>query len=397
MIQLISNILDKNHFDLINKLMSESDEAFIMIAFLKSSGLRLIEPKLKQLSNVQILAGANFGLTEPAALKQILKLSTERGNISGYINKLSSKEIFHPKMYLFRSGSCGHIIVGSANLTGGGLEGNNECSLYTECKVSDNVWKDSKEYFDRCIHLDNADPLNDRIIGLYSGYYNKQRSANKSIDEFPDISDSLIYDFEKLKFLYNSFDQNEIRKGIKEKKRHYAEALVVLNEIESVHHSDIKFKQLLEDLVGRPGQHGLWYSNGMFRHKTKIFKQQKGFRELINFIKTNLDKTPAFVYQGARERINSLQGVGPNFVGEIMMTYAPNKFANINRNPITVLIEEGCVGLKDHSQKFNGSDYEEYNNIVMDIVEKLDLKSMLAADYFFNNIYQNLKAKGKLR
>lgn len=94
--------------------------------------------------------------------------------------------------------------------------------------------------------------------------------------------------------------------------------------------------------------------------------------------------------------MKKINGVGPNYVGEIMMTYVPKKLANINRNPITVLIKEGCVNLKDHSQKFNGKDYDEYNNIVKDIAEKLGLSSMLAADYFFNKIYQNLKSQSKL-
>ncbi len=300
-------------------------------------------------------------------------------------------------MYLFRSGNTGHVIVGSANLTGGGLEKNNECSLYTQCKVTDKVWIDSMRYFERCISVDNAEALNDRIIGLYTGYFNEQRKANECIEKFPDISDSLIYNFEKLKSLYLQFDQKAILDGIKEKEANYIEARKVLDKMVAHQHSDMKFKQLLEKLVGKPGQFGLWHSNGMFRHKAKIFAQQKEFRDLVKFVKNNVDKAPCFIYKGAKDKIKMIKGVGPNFVGEIMMTYAPKKLANINRNPITVLIQEGCANLKNHTRKFDGPDYEEYNNIVRNIAEKLELKNMLAADYFFNCIYQELKALGKLK
>lgn len=396
MIQLINNNSEDNHFKIFQQLFKEADEVMIMVAFLKFSGLKKLEHLLKLPKRCEIIVGANFGLTEPKALKMILNWGKETGTITGFINRLDSKEVFHPKMYLFRKGKEAHIIVGSANLTGGGLVDNNECSLYSKCTIRDGIWKDTKQYFEDCCSAEKADTLNERIISLYTGFYLKQKPANEEIDKFPDISESLIYDLKNLKSLYNKFDPNEIRIGIKEKEEHYAEAKKILDRIASKQHSDQDFRDLLEDLVGKEGIDGLWYSNGMHRQKTRIFTQQSTFRILINYIKNNLDNSPQSIYEGAKKIMQKIKGVGPNYVGEIMMTYAPKKLANINRNPITVLRKEGCVNLKDHSQKFNGQDYNEYNNIVKDIAEKLGLNSMLAADYFFNEIYQYLKSQSKL-
>jgi HKD family nuclease len=395
MIQLINNNSEDNHFTIFQQLFKEADEVMIMVAFLKFSGLKKLEQLLKLPKRCEIIVGANFGLTEPKALNMILKWGKETGKITGFINRLDSKEVFHPKMYLFRKGKEAHIIVGSANLTGGGLVDNNECSLYSKCTTKDGIWKDTKQYFEECCSPEKADPLNERIISLYTGFYLKQKPANEEIDKFPDVSESLIYDLKNLKSLYNKFDHNEIRIGIKEKEEHYAEAKKILDLIASKQHSDEDFRDLLEDLVGKEGIDGLWYSNGMHRQKTRIYAQQSSFRILIKYIKNNLDNSPQSIYEGAKKIMRNIKGVGPNYVGEIMMTYAPKKLANINRNPITVLRKEGCVNLKDHSQKFNGQDYNEYNNIVKDIVEKLGLNSMLAADYFFNRIYQNLKSQSK--
>jgi hypothetical protein len=40
----------------------------------------------------------------------------------------------------------------------------------------------------------------------------------------------------------------------------------------------MQFKTLVEDLVGRSGEHGLWYSNGMFRHKTSILTNRASLK-----------------------------------------------------------------------------------------------------------------------
>ena len=74
-----------------------------------------------------------------------------------------------------------------------------------------------------------------------------------------------------------------------------------------------------------------------------------------------------------------------------MMTYAPEKLANINQNPITVLRREGGVDIKASSSSYNGKDYEEYNAIICEIAEKLGLKDMLEIDYFFNIVYRKIK------
>jgi len=391
MIELITNNGSTSHEKLLKKLLADATEVHIAVAFLKTFGLRTISPFFKKQIKFDILAGVNFGITDPEALEELLAHTEKSGRISAYLHRLDSKITFHPKIYLVKGHSGCYILIGSANLTNGGLNLNTECSVCFKCLETDSIWIDTLNFFNDCIDHQNADNLSSRIISIYKTYAKKQRALTEQVDEFPDVRGNLFYDLSNLKRHYDKLDKREILKDFKEKESHYGTAREVLDEIASRNHTQNKFKELLEELVGKRGMPGLWYSNGMFRSKTAIFNQQATFRNLIKSIKNNLNKSPESIYNEAKRISLTIDRVGPNFIGEIMMTYAPEKLANINRNPITVLRKEGSVELKSHSQSFNGKDYEQYNSMVHEISAELGLKNMLQADYFFNIIYQKIK------
>lgn len=392
MIEFVTN-RDRSHthFHRLSTLLQNADEVYIAVAFLKMSGIRALLPYFGKNIRFRIIAGTNYGITEPNALNVIHEYA-QKTDVKGYLNSLKSRTVFHPKMYLIKEGRNGHILIGSANLTNGGLEANHECSIYHKCRIEDKVWNDAVGQFNDSILPENADLLSDRVISIYRDYYKHQKKINESIQQFPDVSDNLLYDLARLKTYFEKLNKQEMPKELAEKRNHYLEARKILEQIRTKQLSSRQFNSLLEELVGKKGQLGYWYSNGMFRLKGNIFQHQKEFTELVTNIKSNLNKTPAAIYNEAKRISEKIKGVGPNFIGEIMMSYAPQKLANINRNPITVLREEGKVDIKSHSQSFTGKDYQEYNNIVQEIGFKLGLKDMLETDYFFNNIYQQIKA-----
>lgn len=385
MIKLISNKELNSHQSILTKLLAKADEVFIAVAFLKLSGLKMIIPYFGKDAQFSIIAGANFGLTEPAALRELLKRS-EKQNVRGYLNSLGSKKIFHPKMYLIRTGKRCHLIIGSANLTSGGLENNDELSIYHKCSMKDQIWKDAVRQFNIFINPVNADILNEKIISLYERYHNKQKTINQKVAPCPE---ELDYNIHKLKLRFDAMDRTDLKKAFKEKLYHYQKARGVLDQIISTRHSQGEFEGLLEELVGKSGQQGWWHSNGMHRHKTDIFRFQNLFVELIKNIKNNIEKSPELIYESAKAVSDQIHGTGPNFIGEIMMTYAPEKLANINRNPITVLREFGA-GINKHTSTYTGRHYQSYLNIVTEVKQSLKLKNMLEVDYFFDKIYKTI-------
>ena len=123
----------------------------------------------------------------------------------------------------------------------------------------------------------------------------------------------------------------------------------------------------------------------------KVYECKNEFRDLVTFIKESQNEPASIVFDGAKELVNDVRGASINYVTEIMMTYQPNRFANLNRNPITVLDKEAGVYFKSHSSSFNGEDYQDYCLLIEEICNELDLKNMLEVDSFFNDIYWEIK------
>ena len=392
MIKLITNGDPvESHHQLLKKLLANATDVYIATAFLKKAAVNILLPYFSKPIHFKIIAGYNFGITDPEALTTLRVQADRSSLITGYLVKMNLKQVFHPKLYLIKDAQHCHIITGSANMTNGGLNVNNEISLYYSCTENDPMWIASLAYFEDCVSAAKADLLSNRIIAIYRDYHKKQMKIRMQAEEFPDVAGSLIYDLQKLKAHFARLDQADIQAGFEKKRADYLEAKAVLNTIADHQYTPAQFKVLVEDMVGKAGAPGLWYSNGMFRLKTGLFKQQAGFRRLIEAVRSNADKSPQYIYQNAKDITKSIKGVGPNFIGEIMMTYAPDKLANINQNPITVLRKEGGADIKAYSSSYNGTDYEEYNAIIGEIAEKLGLKDMLEIDYFFNIVYQKIK------
>lgn len=100
------------------------------IAFVKHSGVRHICQPLTAFSynaSVKISVGIDHGGTSMEGLRTLLESIGNRGEIWIYHNENYST--FHPKIYLFKNDSHAEILVGSGNLTEGGLFTNYEASL----------------------------------------------------------------------------------------------------------------------------------------------------------------------------------------------------------------------------------------------------------------------------
>jgi len=67
------------HNEFITTLLNAADEAYIAVAFLKSSGLNLLIPFFKKKTQFQILCGVNFGITDPAALTTLQSNADKSG------------------------------------------------------------------------------------------------------------------------------------------------------------------------------------------------------------------------------------------------------------------------------------------------------------------------------
>jgi hypothetical protein len=99
------------------------------VAFVKRSGTRFICQSLRDFSDrsqVRISVGIDMYGTSREGLSDLLN-ATPDGQIFVYRN--NGPSTFHPKVYVFKSEQRADVLVGSGNLTGGGLFTNYEASL----------------------------------------------------------------------------------------------------------------------------------------------------------------------------------------------------------------------------------------------------------------------------
>jgi HKD family nuclease len=101
-------------------------------AFAHYSGWGLLKPAITASSaRVSLIAGVDFLQTEPRVLRDWLDLATI-GRIDAHVVLSGKQGIFHPKVLAVETPEHSWAIVGSGNLSLGGLQNNVECSLFEQ-------------------------------------------------------------------------------------------------------------------------------------------------------------------------------------------------------------------------------------------------------------------------
>lgn len=402
--QILSNTIQSNHRNYLLQCFIDAEEVWIATAFLKNSGLDLLLPAIKKHIDankaIKIITGQNFGLTEPKALKRLQDIFKTKVNAALYLDKAEDKQkIFHPKLFLFRKTDKAIIISGSSNITSGGLISNEEFSVCVETTVSGPQWKMAIEYFEHITTKENADLASLMIINRYEQFYNEQKKARDKQKASPDKKSSeYSFDYTKLKKRLKEYRNADYLEELNLRIKDYRKARLLLDEIADTSGlTQTRFEEIIDTLVGKEGMWGLWRSGSLLRLRHKVYTCKKEFRSLVKFIKENKELAASKVFNQGKILVEAIKGARMNYVTEIMMTYQPDRFANLNSNPINVLKKEAGVYFKSHSSSFNGEDYGEYCKVVMEICQTLNLKNMLEADSFFNDIYWKLKKEGKLK
>jgi len=152
-IRVIDNLKIKM-VDEINRSIESCTQLRMAVAFAKMSEYQLIKESLgsfiQKKGRVTLLIGLDFHTTGPDVLRELLKFSETKESfemycLSGNINQTAT---YHPKLYLFS-----HLhekttaIVGSSNLTRGGLADNVEINIEIKTDTSEPVITDLLDDF----------------------------------------------------------------------------------------------------------------------------------------------------------------------------------------------------------------------------------------------------------
>jgi HKD family nuclease len=111
----------------LSEALASSDDIRIAVAFVSIKGLALIEDSfklaIKSAEAIEFLVGLDMNWTQPDALRRLYNLSCNNNKISCVcLSSLKPYYTYHPKLYLFNKGNNVKSIVGSSNLTEGGVK-----------------------------------------------------------------------------------------------------------------------------------------------------------------------------------------------------------------------------------------------------------------------------------
>jgi HKD family nuclease len=189
--------IDEKLKDKIEKVISDSLEIKIVTAFLKKSGLDIFRsiPHNK----VSVICGIDFFITEPDALKDL-----ENRNFQIKVFH-EPKKTFHPKCIYVKTMNKEYLVVGSSNITFGGLSNNYEVSILLNNDFSNqSVFNNFNSYYKNlleskyCINLNHA---------IFMNYSEKYKDFNNSKENFDNEIEDKYYKNEKP--INNLFDINK--------------------------------------------------------------------------------------------------------------------------------------------------------------------------------------------
>ena len=108
-IQILSN-LNYPVGNIISQELQNADSARIAVAFLKYSGLKVIEQSLNHClrnnGKIEIIAGLDFKTTDPQSIYYLISLQKQTQNFKFYCygdrNENKTDVVFHPKIYLVK-------------------------------------------------------------------------------------------------------------------------------------------------------------------------------------------------------------------------------------------------------------------------------------------------------
>lgn len=313
------NLEEENHAYHINRLFKGAVRFDCVVAFGKRSGLSLIKEELEIASKrgvkMRFLVGVDFYITEPAFLEKMLEFSFDNKNVTVYLVNKQDKRAFHPKVYRFTyKGKRAILIVGSANLTRGGLKENTEMSLIVE-QNSDSRFD---EYVRGMIAEKKAIELKKEIINEYRRKYEIYHAVvgpkvKKAEEIAEDPSGGRRALGELLEDMKDRGGKSAFATQLIERNKNRDAAVDLLNEVCDTKNMSIRrFAEIYTELC-----EGRWSSGGIRRRKALVIERPKIFRQIAILARECSSYSSSDLFD--RQILIARQGlgIGPNVITEV--------------------------------------------------------------------------------
>ena len=173
-----------NMASVLSEAITFAHDIKIAVAFVSLKGLTLIEDSLKLAINsansIEFLVGLDMNWTEPEALRMLFNLSSSNNKITCIcLSSLKPYYTYHPKLYLFNKDNFVKSIIGSSNLTEGGLKKNIEVNVVIESDIDDEIISDAYETYNRLKYHPQRVLPDQEFIDIYAQLAKLERKQNQ--------------------------------------------------------------------------------------------------------------------------------------------------------------------------------------------------------------------------
>jgi HKD family nuclease len=395
-VKIITNQRRPRHTDVIRDLLKNATKVWIFVAYLGRSGMDEVEQALKAACarklDLEIYCGLSQCVSNPDALWRLFKMFGKTKTAKLYLWD-QPRQTFHPKVYCFFHGSHLTLVIGSANLTSGGMEKNLELSSIQTLPLNSDAARAIETF--RSDIAERVNPADELGLRQYRRRYDiyrtkrekAEKEARKEIKQVRELKLNEIKSY-LARYYKNGKDQRFQRRQVR-----YLKAKSVLKKLADTPHLDKSaFLKLYSELVGGGGEHRLWTSSGLARSKSEVASHYTKVVSLVRQIRKSSAKSPEAVFRIGQNSIRTIQGFGVNLLTEAMHTFGPDRFAVLNKPPLVALKAFGCDPFPS-SNSFSAEMYAEFNDIVGEVKKECGFKSMAQADDFLSYVYGRVKRK----
>lgn len=394
-IELISNTKKISHAQKICKGLSSASEIFICTAFLKVPGLTLIreslEAALHRGATATVLVGLDFFITDPKALRELFDLMGNKKyqKRAHLLICAQSNETFHPKLYFWRNGKDTNIVIGSANLTSGGLTRNIELSVMHSLPHDSELANEVLAFRDEMEKHERVEPATEKLLSQYGRKWEIYSEAKKAADSEAKkkISEEFKFDVEKLNTCLKEYRHDKAQKiNWKEKQKRYLEARKILDHLTGLTKIGKRdFLSNYEKLI--EGDWHFWSSGGLSRNKNQLAQNHKKFLALLKQIRNDHSSAPMrSVLDEVHAQAKKITGLGWNVITEILNTFAPTKFGVFNGNSTGSLAHFGFERFKNPAQA-SVEKYVRFNRLITELAKEHGFSDLSQVDHFLNWVY----------
>lgn len=375
-----------------------ANEIFFACAFIEKDAVDQIEAHLlktlKQGGRVTGYCGSDFYLTEPLALQKLFNLQTSYDNCKFYLFDASAST-FHPKIYMGRHGQEMRCLIGSSNLTQGGLWNNIEASLAIIVKQSDPLAQQLLEYLFQLQSNKRCRAFNSLGMISYKDKYDAAKKIEQTFKKLQAGEQKAKVDVNDIDHYINEWrldatSQNDLRK----RKVDYKKAVKELNEICAINPSKMspaeeeRFRKCFRNLITSVDGDHLWRSGSLYRKGLQALDYPAKTIRMFRAIKVIIGRTPEQAFDVAIAAAQDIPGIGPNIVTEALTTFNPKMYAILNGNTLASLRYLSLPAPSSiNKRSFKGKSYNGLVLILTEIKNRMKVGNYLEVDSFLNFLY----------